>query len=138
MSTVKDALLRKGSDVIAALPTSTVRQAVRKMATANVGCVLVEEDQKIIGIFTERDLVRRVVDAGLDPETVRLSEVMSSPVETCSPDDDLAKCAGTLVAHKFRHLCVMDNGEAVGVISIRDLHFVEANRVRFNQHVAWR
>jgi CBS domain-containing protein len=121
MTTVYDVLMHKGSDVISALPETTVRQAAQKMIQANVGCILVEQDEKVIGIFTERDLLRRVVDAGRDPNTTTLREVMSSPVEMCCPQDDLKVCVGIMMASKFRHLCVVDNGEPVGVISLRDL-----------------
>ena len=121
MTTVYDVLMHKGSDVISVLPETTVRQAAQKMIQANVGCILVEQDEKVIGIFTERDLLHRVVGAGRDPNTTTLREVMSSPVEMCRPQDDLKACAGIMMASKFRHLCVVDNGEPVGVISLRDL-----------------
>lgn len=128
MTTVYDVLMRKGSDVIAALPETTVRQAARMMAQANVGCLVVEEDEKVIGIFTERDLLRRVVDAGRDPNTTALRDVMSSPVAMCRPQDDLATCIDIMTASRFRHLCVVDNGEPVGVISLRDAAFLMAER----------
>lgn len=121
MATVEDVLLDKGSDVITALPTATVSQAARKMVEANVGCLLVEEDDEIVGIITERDLMRRVIDAGKDPATTTVRDIMSSPVETCSPGDDVDKCHSILANRKFRHLVVMDNSEPAGVISLRDL-----------------
>lgn len=120
MTTVYDVLMRKGSDVIAVLPETTVRQAVHKMVEANVGCLLVEQDEKVVGIFTERDLLRRVVEAGLDPDATPVAAVMSSPVAMCRPQDDLRTCIDIMMTSKFRHLCVVDAGEPVGVISIRD------------------
>ena len=121
MPTVESILLEKGSDVIAVLPSDTVRQAVRKMIEANVGCLLVAEDEKTIGIFTERDLLRRVVGEGRDPETTRISEVMSSPVKSCEPSGDVNDCFDLLTTENFRHLAVLDNTEPVGVISLRDV-----------------
>lgn len=124
MPTVESILLKKGSDVIAVLPGDTVRQAVRKMIEADVGCLIVEKNDKVIGIFTERDLLMRVVgeDKGLD--TTLISEVMSSPVKSCKPYDNVDECFDLLATHKFRHLVVLDNDEPVGVISLRDVALV--------------
>ena len=121
MLTVESILLKKGSDVIAVLASTTVRDAVAKMIEANVGCVLVEEEAKAVGIFTERDLLRRVVGADKDPQTTLISEVMSSPVQSCSPSDDINHCFDLISSSSFRHLAVQDNDEAVGVISLRDV-----------------
>ncbi len=121
MLTVESILLKKGSDVIAVLASATVRDAVAKMIEANVGCVVVEEDSEVVGIFTERDLLRRVVGGDKDPATTLISEVMSSPVQSCSPADDINHCFDLLNASSFRHLAVLDNDEAVGVISLRDV-----------------
>ena len=124
MPTVESILLEKGSDVVAALPGDTVRQAVGKMIEANVGCLLIEEGEKAVGIFTERDLLRRVVGEGKAPDATLISEVMSSPVKSCKPSDDVNECFGLLGTEKFRHLAVLDNDEPVGVISLRDVALV--------------
>ena len=124
MSTVESILLEKGSDIIGLRDTATVREAVGKMIEANVGCLIVEANDKVIGIFTERDLLRRVVGEGRDPEGTLISEVMTSPVSSCKPSDDIDECFRTLTTGNFRHLLVMDNGEPVGVISLRDVSLV--------------
>ena len=124
MPTVESVLLEKGSDVVGVLGETTVRQAVRKMIEANVGCLIVETDTKVIGIFTERDLLRRVVGDDKDPDSVLIAEVMSSPVSSCKPSDDIDECFKTLSAGEFRHLLVLDNDEPVGVISLRDVSLV--------------
>jgi CBS domain-containing protein len=121
MGTAQDILLDKGSDVVGILATATIRQAVNKMVEANVGCVLAEMEGRIVGIFSERDLLRRVVDGRRNVETTTIAEVMSSPVEACQATDDLEDCARLLKRHEFRHLVVMDRDEPVGVISMRDL-----------------
>ena len=121
MPTVESILLEKGSDVVAALPGDTVRHAVEKMVEANVGCLLIEENDKAVGIFTERDLLRRVVGAGRDPDATLISEVMSSPIRSCQPAEDVDECFDQLITEKFRHLAVLDNDEPVGVISLRDV-----------------
>ncbi len=121
MSTVEDILMQKGSDVIGVVSDVTVSEAVQKMIEANVGCVVVQKDTKVIGIFTERDLLRRVVGASKNPDTTVISDVMSSPVHSCTPWDDVAESFDDLSSHHYRHLVVVDNDEPVGVISLRDV-----------------
>jgi CBS domain-containing protein len=121
MARVEQLLVRKGSDVIGAAPSTTVREACRKMLEANVSCLVVEQHPDVLGIFTERDVLRRVVAAGKEPARTHLAEVMSSPVTTCRPDDDTRKCAELMAEGHIRHLVVVDAGELVGVISMRDL-----------------
>jgi len=94
------------------------------MIEANVGCLIVEEDAKVIGIFTERDLLRRVIGEDKDPSSVPISEVMSHPVRSCTPTDDVEECFEILFTNQYRHLLVVDNDEPVGVISLRDLSLV--------------
>jgi CBS domain-containing protein len=121
MVSVEDILLSKGSDLIGASPAITVRQAARMMSEASVGCVVVQEDHRPVGIFTERDLVCRVLADGRDPDTTALSEVMSSPVQSCHPDDDVLNCGERMHSEGLRHLIVLDGDEPVGMVSIRDL-----------------
>ena len=78
-------------------------------------------DAEVVGVFTERDLLRRVVDPGKDPDATRISKVMTSPVHSCSASDDIDDCFDVLHAHEYRHLLVLDNNEPVGVISLRDV-----------------
>lgn len=125
MSTVEEILLLKGPEVLTAGPTTTIRQAAHMMASNNVGCLIVVQGNNIQGIFTERDLLKRVVAAGLDLDKTRVDAIMSSPVITCSPTDDVRKCVGMLVGRNFRHLVVMDDDQLVGVISFRDLLALE-------------
>ncbi|MHC4717200.1 MAG: CBS domain-containing protein [Planctomycetota bacterium] len=121
MSTVEQILLAKGSDVITALPDTSVRDAVARMAEANVGCVIVERDGRAVGIFTERDLLKRVVAAGRDPDTITLEDVMSAPVTRCQPDDNVRTCAEMMTAAEIRHLAVVEGDEPIGLVSMRDL-----------------
>lgn len=121
MATIENILLNKGSEVISTLPDTTIRDAVRKMAEANVGCLIVEHAGKVIGIFTERDLLHRVTIRQMDLDTTTVEEVMTSPVEVCTPYDDISHVTDRLCERQFRHLLVVDEGEPVGVISLRDL-----------------
>jgi CBS domain-containing protein len=121
MATVEEILLEKGAGVIATLGTTTVQEAARRMADADVGCLIVEQDNHVIGIFTERDLLRRVIVEGRDPDATTVAEVMTSPVQTCRADDPLNIIVDRLGHHRFRHLLVMGDNQPVGVISLRDV-----------------
>jgi CBS domain-containing protein len=128
MPTVEQILLRKGSGVIGATPATIVREAALKMMEADVACLVVEQFPDVLGVFTERDLVRRVVAAGKDPAATCLAEVLSSPVRTCAPGDDPRDCARLMVDEHLRHLVVLDEGQLVGVLSVRDLLAAELRR----------
>jgi signal-transduction protein with cAMP-binding, CBS, and nucleotidyltransferase domain len=90
-----------------------------------VGSVVVRRGDDILGIFTERDLLRRVVAAGKDPSTVVLREVMSSPIKTCRLADDLLACASIMKRTNIRHLAVVEDGRLVGLIGLRDVLAVQ-------------
>ena len=131
MKTVEDILMAKGSEVIVAAPTDTVLEAARLMAEARVGSVVIRQDDRachgvapasrVVGLFTERDLLYRVVAAGKDPAATRLADVMSSPVQTCRLGDELAECARRMSAGKIRHLVVVEQDALVGLVSLRDI-----------------
>jgi len=121
MTTVEDILAIKGPDVIVVAPTSTVQEACKLMAEANVGSVIVRQKGAVLGIFTERDLLRRVVATSKDPSVVLLAEVMSSPVASCGLTDDVAICAKQLAEGHIRHLAVIEEGALVGLIGLRDI-----------------
>ena len=121
MHTIEEILLEKGSDIVAVLSDATVIEAVAKMIEAKVGSVVVQHGEDVVGVFTERDLLQRVIGIGKDPKTTSITEVMSCPVHACKPSDDIAECCKILSANQYRHLLVVDNDEAVGVISLRDV-----------------
>jgi len=121
MATVADILLRKGPDVVDTLTGTTVREAAAKMVEANVGSLLVEMNGKVVGIVTERDVLRRVIAGDKDADTTTVAEIMSSPVQTCTASDEAETCFDILREHAFRHLAVMDGDEPLGVISLRDV-----------------
>ena len=125
MSTVEDILMIKGPDVIVAAPETTVRQAVTLISQANVGSVVVKDDQDVIGIFTERDVLQRVVAKGKDPDTTMLAEVMSSPIKSCRLGDDVSDIAGMLTGEHIRHLAVIEDGALYGLVGLRDVMAAE-------------
>ncbi len=121
MLTVQDILLVKGPDVMVATSTTTVLEATQHMAEGGVGSVVIEDDAGPQGIFTERDLLNRVVVAGLDPSTTPLSEVMSSPVAACSLSTAVRDAMNCMFQKHVRHLIVEEDGGLVGLIGIRDV-----------------
>ena len=121
MSTLGDLLATKGHEVIAVQPSDTVLQAANLMNDRNIGGVVVLDGDRLAGIFTERDILRRVVAQGLDPATTRVAEVMTTPVVTCPPELGLEECAALMMGRGVRHIPVHDSVGLRGIVSIRDL-----------------
>jgi CBS domain-containing protein len=121
MATLHDLLALKGHEVIAVHPADTVLQAANVMNGRNIGGVVVMDGDHLAGIFTERDVLRRVVAAGLDPVTTRVAAVMSAPVITCPPELSIDDCAALMTSHNVRHLPVQDANGLTGVVTIRDV-----------------
>lgn len=121
MATLHDLLALKGREVIAVHPADTVLQAANIMNARNIGGVVVMDGDQLAGIFTERDVLRRVVAAGLDPATTRVAAVMSAPVITCPPELSIDDCAALMTSRSVRHLPVQDANGLTGVVTIRDV-----------------
>jgi CBS domain-containing protein len=98
----------------------TVSEAARLMREKRVGAVAVVEEGQLIGIFTERDALFRIVAEGRDPQTVRLSEVMTRNPQTIHPDKPFADALHIMYEGGFRHVPVVEDGRPIGIISARD------------------
>lgn len=105
---------------LTAPPDSTVGSAARLMAERNVGAVMVVEDNSLIGIFTERDVVFRVVAQGRDAESTRLVEVMTSAPKTLEPGKSYGHALLLMQENGFRHVPVVENGRLIGIVSSRN------------------
>ena len=105
--------------LIFAAPEASVTDAARLMDKNRVGAVLVVEDGRLIGIFTERDAVCRVMAPGRDPATTRLTEVMTANPFTVSPDETFGYALLLMHDNGFRHVPVAENDRAIGVVSAR-------------------
>ncbi len=103
-------------------PQTTVREAARLMTQRHIGAAMVLSDGRLVGIFSERDLSQRVVAAGLDPETTRVGAVMTGNPVTIGPRDTAMDALELMRTHRFRHLPVIDQGQPVGMVSVRDLY----------------
>jgi CBS domain-containing protein len=115
------ASLIEGRHVVVQPPSATVRQAVLVMTERRIGAVPVVEGRHLIGIFTERDVLNRVLAVGRDVDRTSLEEVMTRRPETVSIECSLAEALEVMIQGGFRHLPVMADGAVVGVISIRDV-----------------
>src|SRR3970282_1768404 len=100
---------------------TTVSDAVRAMAAHNVGIVSVLEGDKLVGVFSERDVVRRVVDRGLDPDRTPVGDVMTSQIIAGDPDEDYQSAMRKMDQANIRHLLVVKGPQMLSMISIRDL-----------------
>ncbi len=99
----------------------SVFDAISLMAEVNIGAVLVQQDDTISGIFTERDYLQKVALKSLSSREIKVGDVMSSPVITADPDDSIQKCMETMTTCHCRHLPVVENGKLLGIVSIGDL-----------------
>lgn len=108
-------------DLVCLPERATVRNAVDVMAQRNVGAVLIAERRILTGIFTERDLLKRVVAVEADPRTVRLIDVMTREPVRLPPDATAFDALKLMQERSIRHLPVVDFTEVVGIVSIRDL-----------------
>ena len=111
-------------------PSLSVRNAAQKMVEKNIGAVAVVDSGKLAGIFSERDLMARVVAKGLDPDGTKVDDVMSKDLVIADPSDDLDDALEKMYSIHARHLPVVQNGKLVGMVSIRDLLEVEEARQR--------
>jgi CBS domain-containing protein len=101
-------------------PADTLAEAAARMWNAQTGSLLVMEGQNLMGIITERDLLRAVAN-GQDPGKVTLKDVMRTDVITCGPQTTLREAAKIMATRWIRHLPVLENGRVVGIVSQRDL-----------------
>jgi CBS domain-containing protein len=110
----------KRRQLLVGLPHTTVRKASKLMAGRQVGAILVVQDERLLGIFTERDAVFRVVACGLEPDATPLAAVMTAAPHTVSPRQSFGYAMLVMQQHGFRHLPVVDDGKLVGIVSSRN------------------
>lgn len=106
--------------VLKAPPQTTVFDASQMMAKKNVGAVMVVENEQLVGIFTERDVVFRVVARGLDPKATQIAAVMTPSPKTVDPDKPFGYALLMMHKHGFRHVPVVEHGKPIGMVSARN------------------
>ncbi len=125
MPTVKDILARKTGEVANVREGDLVIDAAKRMNVRRIGALVVTRDQKVVGIFTERDIMCRVVAESQNPQTTKVAAVMTSPVACCHPDSTVAECRGVMTEKRIRHLPVVSESKLVGIVSIGDIVALE-------------
>ncbi|TLN27713.1 CBS domain-containing protein [bacterium] len=121
MNPIRQILQLKGDFVWTITPNESVFEALRLMADKDIGALLVMQDEKIVGILSERDYARKVVLLGKSSRETLVSEIMSSPVITIHPDQTVEEAMETMTLKHFRHLPVVEDDRLVGMISIGDV-----------------
>ena len=119
MATIRELLINRTIHYIE--PQQTVLEAARYMVECNVGAAPVLEGSKLVGIFSERDIMSKMVIRGLDPKTTRIADVMSTTLRTVAPGAPCAEAMLMMQTHGIRHLPVCDGQTLVGFLSLRDL-----------------
>lgn len=120
-TTIRVILDKKGADVYRLAPDASVYQAIEMMATKGVGALVVIEDEKLIGILSERDYARKVILEGKASKETAVSVIMTSPVTYVTPDCTVDEAMCLTTEKRIRHLPVLEGDRLVGIVSIGDL-----------------
>lgn len=118
---IVDVLKGKGDQVTTVGPGSPVTEVLRLIAEGNLGALPVVQDARLVGIVSERDVVRRLHERGVDLLGATVAEIMTTEVVTCAPDDSAADLARVMTDRRVRHLPVVVDGALAGIVSIGDL-----------------
>ncbi|MGH7598598.1 MAG: CBS domain-containing protein [bacterium] len=115
----------KNREVFTVKRDQIVLEAVQFMVEKRIGAVAVLEGDRLVGIFSERDLMKRVVAKGLDPKSIRMEEVMTRNIIIAHPDESHAACLAKMQSHNIRHLVIASGDRLIGMISLRDLMMID-------------
>ncbi|MFC1877484.1 CBS domain-containing protein [Thermodesulfobacteriota bacterium] len=118
---VKKLLEAKGSQVYTVSPDATVYDALKLMSEKEIGALVVVENGKLLGIFSERDYARKVILKGKNSQETLVKEIMTTNVLHASPKQKIRKCLSLMTKNHFRHLPIMEDDQLVGIISIEDV-----------------
>ena len=125
MPTAQDILAKRRRDVVIIGEEATVTEAAKIMSDQRIGSLVVSRGEKVVGIFTERDVLNRVVARHLDPLETIEKDVMTTPVACCQPTTKLAECRSVMTAKRIRHLPVVKENRLLGMISSGDILALE-------------
>ncbi len=121
MRIIRDILREKGTEVYSISPDATVFEALSLMAEKNIGGLVVFENDRIIGLISERDYARKVILKGKHSQDIPVREIMTKEVVTVDPTLNLEKCMQLITNKRIRHLPVIENDRLAGIISIGDI-----------------
>ena len=136
MGKVRNILHNKGNVIFSVEPTEMVYRAIELMCEKNIGGLLIVENGKLVGIFTERDYARKLILKGKSSKDTQIKDLMTSNLVTVTPDTSIDDCMRVMTGRKIRHLPVLEKGELVGIISIGDVvHFVIEEQKSIIEHL---
>ena len=121
VDTIGSVLSSKARQLWSVPPTATVYEAIEKMSEKGVGALLVMSEGKLAGIISERDYARKVILKDRSSKQTLVREIMTSPVVTVTPGDNLEECMRIMTENRIRHLPVVDRDQVIGIVSIGDL-----------------
>ena len=121
MKTAEDIIADKNNEIVAVTKTQTVAEAIDLMNKNKIGAILVQEDDDVVGIWTERDFLRSSSDPSFDPKSARIGDHMTSPVHFAEHDATLTQLEETFLGLYLRHIPVKKNDRVVGMVSIGDV-----------------
>jgi CBS domain-containing protein len=134
MHTVADLLEERKSEPVRWIePLASVYDALKMMNEQNVGALLVQIDDYLVGIISERDYVRKVILNTHAAENTKVSEIMTREVVTVTSEDTVVHCIALMRKHHVRHLPVVEAGKAIGMVSLRDL-FLDVIHEKLEEH----
>lgn len=135
MATVRDMIRKKGDQVFTIAPQASVLDALKMMSQHNIGALLVMTEDKLEGILSERDCIRKVELTGKTANDTKVSEIMTSDVVTVDCSQPLEECMALMIDKNIRHLPVYDGGELAGLLSVRDVlkEVVEVQQMMLSQ-----
>jgi CBS domain-containing protein len=118
---IADVLRNKGSTVVTASPETTVTELLAGLARHNIGAMVVAGPDGLVGIVSERDVVRKLHERGASLLDRPVSEIMTTVVATCTPRDNVDELSVLMTQHRVRHVPVLDDGRLAGIVSIGDV-----------------
>ncbi len=120
-TTVRQILESKGYSIHSVTPDTWVIDAIKLMAEASVGALLVMDNERVAGIVSERDYTRKVILNNRSSQNTRVRDIMTSNVVSVRPDQNIEDCLVMISGHQIRHLPVVENGKAIGMLSVMDV-----------------
>ena len=133
---IADILKGKGSHVMTVRPNETVENAAKRLSLESIGALIVSHDaQALDGVISERDIARGVSTYGASVAHKPVSDLMTTGVLTCTPEDNIADVARLMTKRRLRHLPVMDGARLVGIVSVGDILKHRLDEVEFEAHV---
>ncbi len=121
MLKIRNVLQGKGNDIWSVSPQTTAYEALQIMANKDIGAILVIENEKLVGVFSERDYARKVILKGKSSKETSVGELMSTQVYSINPDMSVEECLALITESRSRHMPVFENNKLIGIVSIGDI-----------------